>query len=107
MTEWLGAHPGPAFAVHDQAHRIADADRPLGNRADMDVQALGALDRVGNPDSPALGLERSGIADLAAGFGVEGRLVGDDRDRVAGFGALGFGAAAHQGEDLAFGVSVS
>ena len=100
----VGADPGPAFAVDAQPHGVADRHRAPGNRADMDVQALGALDCVGNPDSPALGLERSGIADLAAGFGVEGRLVGDDRDRVASFGTLDLGAVAHQGDDLAFGA---
>ena len=72
--------------IDAQLDRIADREFAFGDPHDVDMQRAELLLGV---DDLALGLggeDRADIADLATGLAVEGRLVGDDLDSLAGIG---------------------
>ena len=66
-------------------------------------EEAGLLAHVGDGDAGAVGFEGAGVADLAAGFGVEGRLVQHDLHLDADRRSLDGMAADEEGGDLAFG----
>ena len=69
----------------------------------MHEQVASLFLRIGHLEAHAVGGHRPGVADLAAGFAVERRLVDDHR---ASFAGLEFGhslAVADQRSDHAFG----
>ena len=72
----------------------------------MHVQIAELLLGVADPDQRGAAADRAGIADLAAGFTVERRLVGHHHDLAAGLGALHRRAADHECLDLRLGALV-
>ncbi len=62
------------------------------------------LVRIGHPRGAALGADQPGIADLAAGLGVERRLVHDDLHSGAGRRGIDLRAVLHQRQDLPRGM---
>ena len=101
----VGARAVAALHVDAQFDEVADLDRALRHAAHMDVHVAGHFLRILDGDFHAAGREDgAGIAHLAAGFAVERRLVDDQRDLVAGLGALDFLALDDESRDLAFGA---
>ena len=85
----LGALPQLDPALHDLGHMQEDAGHLLG------VRHLGLA---------GFGADEAGVADLAAGLGVERRLVDDDLHLGTGFGRIDPRAIAYQRPDLALGL---
>ncbi len=56
---------------------------------------------VGDDGVVVVGVEPAGVADLAAGVGVEAGVVEDDFDLLAGFQFGDADAVFHDGEDFA------
>ncbi len=85
----IGAQPAPAHAVDPELDGIAGLQHPMRHGAEVDEQIPGLLDGVAHCDFGA-GCRKdcSGVADLAARFRIERRLIEDHRDLVAG-GRLG------------------
>ena len=70
---------GAAPRVVDlELERRAELDRALLDPAEMHEQIPGALLRIGDGEAHAVAAHHALIADLAAGFGVERRLIEDD-----------------------------
>ncbi len=90
----------------------AGLDRGRHGRADRQGRALGHLDRVNEEIGVLLGVQHPAfavgpdeaalVAGLTAAFAVEGGLVQDDLDHLAGLGGLDRHAVLQDGDDLAF-----
>ena len=97
----IGADLVATVAVDRQVKRIADGDRPLLDPGAMRKDAAEILLRVLDDAANAMLVgDRPGISDLPAALGIEGRLVDDDFDRLAGFGAVDADAVLDQRDDL-------
>ena len=87
------ADRGAARVVHLGQHGHADARLARLDAAEMHEQIAQLLLRVGHRDAQAIGAgDRAGIADLAAAFAVERRLVQHHGDLGAGGRARSTGA---------------
>src|SRR5579862_8253155 len=76
----IGAQLRPALIINAQLDDVADLQRAMRDRAEMDEELARALLRIAHGKFAAFRREhRAGIALLAAGFGIERRLVRDDR----------------------------
>ncbi|EGO96301.1 hypothetical protein APM_0875 [Acidiphilium sp. PM] len=95
----VGADGAAAGVIDLGMDGIAGGDLAFLDRAVMDEEIAGLFLGVGDADGDAGGGERAGVADLAAAFGVEGRLVEDEGDLLPGLGAAGGRAVHHHGED--------
>jgi hypothetical protein len=84
--------------------RRADLHRTRGNHALVHEEAVGLLQRIGDIDREPLARNRARVAHLAAGLAVKRSLVDDQRNRLAGFGCVGFAAIAHDRLDHALGL---
>ena len=74
------------------------ADGAFFDFADMAMQRAAAFFDIGhNNTRAAICDDNAGVAGLAAGFGVERRLVGDDFNGVAVFRLVDTGAAFDDG----------
>src|SRR3546814_4270743 len=72
----IGTQVAAAAAVDAQLDDVADPQRPVRQRAGVDLQDAELLLRIGNRDLGAVGGEHgAGIADLPARLAVERRLV--------------------------------
>ena len=71
--------------------------------AHMNDEIAELLLRVGDAEAHALGRKRAGVADLAAGFAIERRLVDQHRTFLAGFQFFCLGAVLDQRRDDALG----
>ncbi len=80
---------GPApLAIDAQLHRLAQLEFAARHLHDMDMQRAQLLLGVDHFAFAAVaGEDRAMIADLAAGFAIEGRLVGEDAHGLAGLRA--------------------
>src|SRR5690606_14973135 len=78
---------------------LADADEALLDGAAMDVEVRRGLAGVVHVDVAGLGVEITGVADLAAGLAIERRAVEDDLDLLASLGALERTVRAEDGDD--------
>ncbi len=100
----VGAQRGAARLVDAQLDEIAELERAMRQAAEMDEELARALLRVAHGELAALRREhRAGVAHLPARFGVERRLVDDDRGVAAGLGLLNRLAVDDDGDDLALG----
>ncbi len=78
----VGADRGAAGVVDLELGALPAAIIALGDLGEVDEDA-GGLPGVGDLRAARVGLQRAGVADLAAGLGVERRLVDDDLHLVA------------------------
>src|SRR4051812_2147167 len=69
----------------------------------MHEKITGLFLGVGDPETHTVTDHHAGVADLAAGFAVEWRLVENDRTAVSCFEGLGFLAVLDHCSDDAFG----
>src|SRR5439155_22635418 len=96
----IGAQTTAPAAIDPQLDRFAHPQRAVFDAADVDEQVAGLAGRILDRELAAGGREdRPGIADLAARLAVEGRLVDDDADLVAGSGFIHPLLAAQNGQD--------
>ena len=91
MQQMRGAVMGADFAAAGMIDLGDDGGahcrRSRVDMADMDEQIAEFFLRVSNGDAQAAGAgEKAGIADLAAAFGIERRLVQQQSDVCAGLG---------------------
>ena len=93
----VGADGAAAVVVDGKLGGGAAGEGALGDAALVDEEA-GLLADVGDLDAGLVGAQRAGVADLAAGFGVERRLVEDDLHVGADVRALDRVAADDEGE---------
>ena len=101
----VGAELGAARRIDGEGQRVAAMQGAALDLAHMHDQIAGALLRVRDDEARAVGGgDLAAIAHLAAGFAIEGSLVGDQGDFRAGFGLGDLGAVLHQGEDNALGA---
>ena len=100
----VGAGRGAARVIDVEIDHLADLHRAALERADMEEEAVELLLRVLDGEAGAV---RAGddpaIADLAAGLGIERRLVDDDGAALAGLQRLDALAVLDQRHDLAGG----
>ena len=89
-----GAAPG---AVDVERQRRARLDRALFDGAEMGVEVAGIFLRVGDFETNTIGAHDPRIADLTAGFAVEGRLIENNRTALALFQRADFFAVAQHG----------
>ena len=75
---------GPPRVVHIQDRSLRGLDCALCHLADMDEDTRG-LARVGHRDHATVGLDRAGVPDLTATFGVKRCLVQRDLNGIALF----------------------
>ena len=98
----VGAHLAAALVVHLELDLGAKPRPARHDLAEMDEQPVGLLLRVGDHDLEAVAADRAGVADLAARFAVERRLV-DHHRNLGPFGGRIHGlAVAHHCRDHAF-----
>ena len=95
------AQAAAALDVDGELDGIADPQSAALDAADMDVEVAQLLQRVGDGDHGRAGADGAGVADLAAQFAIEGRLVGDDQHILAGSGLVDQLAAPDQGQHAA------
>ncbi len=101
----IGARGAALLGIDAQLDRIADGELAARNLDHVDVQIAELLLGVDDFALGALaGEDRADIADLAAAFAVERRLVGDDAHGLARAAALGADVVLDDGCDRAFGV---
>ena len=98
----VGANGTAAVRIHGQCNRIAARDCPLNHLGYMHKNA-GGLARIRHLQQCAVAANSARIADLAAAFGVERRLVQRDHYRAARIGLIQLRAFGHNGYNLAFG----
>ncbi len=84
-----------------ELQRGAGLQGALLHGAQMHEEIAGLFLGLGDADSHALAAHHAGVADLAAGFRIERRLVQDDRARLARLEALDLLAVFHQRTDHA------
>ena len=99
----VGADLGAPAMIDDQVQRHARLHRARLHLAAMDEQPLGEFLRVGDDDLDAVAAHDAGVAELAARFAVERRLVEDDGHLVAGARCRDLGTVAHHRHDRALG----
>src|SRR6185312_10575655 len=100
----IGAERGAARLIDAQLDEVAELERAMRDAALMDEELAGALLRVAHRELAARMREYgAGVADLAAGFGVERRLVDEDGGVAARLGLFHRLAALDDGDDLALG----
>ena len=94
-------HDGRAArAVHGAREHVADLQRTLGNTTQVAVELAGELAGIGHLDPHLRRLQHAGVADLAAGLGVERGAVGDHDHFLARAGRIDRTAVAQQGHHL-------
>ena len=69
---------------------IGGANEALGNHPAVHGDVRCRLDAVVDIDQAGLGPDRARVADLTAGFAVEGRAIEDDFDRLPGVHLAGY-----------------
>src|SRR5207245_2731793 len=100
----IGAQPAPPVAIDAQFDGVADLKRAVPHRAEMEMQLARPLYRIAHCELAAGRREnRPGVADLAAGFAIERRLVEDDADLVPDLGFRDTFLATQDREDDALG----
>ena len=77
-----------ARVVDLELDRVADCERAGLDLADQDERVTARLLGVVDPDLRAPRQDDACVADLAAGLGVERRLIERDRDVRAGIGVI-------------------
>ena len=98
----VGARRRAARVLDLEIDLVARFERTLLDLSLMHEQAAGLLLRIGDAEQRlALAADDALIADLAAGFAVERRLVDDDRRLVAGLEAFHLLAVLDESDDLA------
>ena len=80
----VGADGRAALVIDDQLQRLVELQRAVLHRDVMDEEIAELLLGAGDAHPRALALHHAGIADLAAGFAVERRLVEDHEAGLAG-----------------------
>src|SRR5689334_18718308 len=93
-----------AGAVDVERQRRARLDRALFDGADMGVEVAGIFLRVGDFETNTIGAHDPRIADLTAGFAIEGRLIENSRAALALFQRADFLAVAQHGGNDALGA---
>src|SRR5690606_17448257 len=88
--------------IDDQRQRLARLEATAGNADLMGEDAVEFL-RIGDGGRNALAVDDADIADLAAAFAIEGRLVEHDKTVLARCESSDFLAILEQSLDLAFG----
>src|SRR5688572_32059779 len=73
----------PTRMIDLERKRGAGLQRALLDRADVHEQVAPLLLSVGDTEAHAVASHHAGVADLAAGFAVERRLVDDDSAALA------------------------
>ena len=86
VAEWARRMPWPAVGVDAGGHLVADLQLARAEMALVQDEAIFLL-RVDDFEAKALADQLAGVADLAAAFAVERRLV-EDRPRSARRGRL-------------------
>jgi hypothetical protein len=99
----IGAHRAAPGMIDLELERHARLDNACLDTAEMHPQIAGALLGVGDEKRTPSPVMVAGVADLAAGFGVERRLVEDDRAVLAGSELADLDAVARQRAHLALG----
>src|SRR5215469_3926448 len=89
--------------VHLQLQRGATPERTLLDDPQMYEEIAGLFLRIGDAEFGGLTCHEPGIADLAAGFRIEWRLIQNDRAGFARLEALDFSAVLDERCDHAFG----
>ena len=97
----VGADAVATRTVDRQVQRVADGDFAFAHGRDVRPQPPEIFPRILDLPQDAGRGERSRVADLPAALGVEGRLVDDDLDRLAGRGAVHPRAVLDDRDDLA------
>ncbi len=100
----VGAQLGAADRVDGHDHVVADFQLALLDFGVMGVEIAHHLLHVGDRRLAAGPDEAAGIAELAARFGVERRLVGDDPAALARLQRGDLLAVEHDRLDLALGA---
>ncbi len=94
-----------ARTVHGTGQHVTQLDGALLQRADVAMELACELLRIGHRQLHASGRQHAGIADLAAGFGVERGLRGEHDHLVTGLHGVHRAAILDQRHDLlAFGL---
>ena len=99
----VGAGGAATFGIHRQVHRIARRKRAFCDAHGMHMQRAQLLLGVGDLALGLGGFDGALVAGLAAGFAIEGRLVGENFHRLAGAGLHHAAAILEDGQHLAFG----
>src|SRR5436309_4832565 len=99
----MAPYRGAAGVIDAKLQRRADLQGTLLYLAQMHEEIAGLFLRVGDAESDAVTAEHAGIADLAARFRVERRLVHDDGAGLACLETVDLLAVFHQRRHRAFG----
>ena len=102
VAEWLARIAVRRRPIDVERERKPGLERAFLDHAGMDEQVAGLLLGVGDAEAHAVGRHDAGIADLAAGFAVERRLVEHDGAGLALGQSGDLLAVAHQRGDDAF-----
>ncbi len=97
----IGADPGAPRVVHHEMQRLADGDPPLRDAHLVEPEIVQHLLGVAHLGLDTLGPHPARVADLAAGFGIEGCLAEDDDALLAFRQRLDFLFAADKRAHLA------
>ncbi len=100
----IGANRGAAGVIHFKFERHPVPDFALLDDDVMDEQVADLLGGVFDANPRRDSVQYAGIADLAAGFGIEGGLIENQETLFAGLERIDLDAVAQQGDDDAFGV---
>ena len=100
----IGAQIVAPRLVHFQRDDVAELQRAAGHFSNMGKKLASALLRIGHLELGFGRDQRSGVAHLAAGFGVERGLADQHRRLGAGFRLADRFAVLDDGDDAAFGV---
>src|ERR1700722_6645196 len=88
------------FRINDRIHVAAQRDR-LAQKDLVRTHALHwlyAAEHIGNHDVVVIGIEPTGIADLAARIGIKRSMIEHDLYAIAGNGLRHSDAILHDGE---------
>ena len=91
----------PPGAVDREVGGLAHLDVAGGNFGSVPVEALQGMPGVEDRQGSGFGGDRTGVTDLAAGFGIERGDVDEDLDLLAMLGPLDHLAVAHDRQDPA------